>query len=65
MIVLDTILLPLCLASSVAHLQGRLLLPQGVFLRKNVIAVAGRSLKANLTSLGMRVLPYSELVSPR
>ena len=57
--------MPPCLAFSIAQLQGRLLLPQGVFLRKNVIAVAGRSLKANLTSLGMRVLPFSELVSTR
>ena len=57
--------MPLCLAFSIVHLQGKLLLPQGVFLRKNVIAVAGRSLKANLTSLGMRVLPFSELVSTR
>ena len=35
---------------------------QGVFLRKNVIAVCGRALKANMTALAPRVLPYSELV---
>ena len=35
---------------------------RGVFLRRNVIAVAGRALKANLTRLGPLVLPISELV---
>lgn len=34
---------------------------QGVFLRKNVIQVAGRALKANITALAPRVLPYAEL----
>ena len=36
---------------------------RGVFLRRNVIAVAGRALTANLTRLGPLVLPISELVS--
>ena len=35
---------------------------RGVFLRRNVIAVAGRALKANLTRLGPLVLPITELV---
>jgi len=35
-----------------------------VFLRRNVIAVAGRALKANLQRLGPLVLPVSELVRP-
>ena len=35
---------------------------QGVFLRKNVIAVAGRALKTNITSLAPRVFPIYELV---
>jgi len=34
----------------------------GVFLRKNVVAVAGRALKANITRLAPMVLPWSELV---
>jgi 3-ketoacyl-CoA synthase len=34
----------------------------GVFLRKNVVAVAGRALKANITRLAPLVLPWSELV---
>ena len=38
---------------------------RGVFLRRNVIAVAGRALTANLTRLGPLVLPISELVSER
>jgi len=37
---------------------------RGVFLRRNVIAVAGRALKANLQRLGPLVLPVSELVRP-
>ena len=36
--------------------------PPGVFLRKNVVAVAGRALKANITSLGPKVLPWGELL---
>ena len=36
---------------------------QGVFLRKNVIEVAGRALKTNITALAPRILPYSELVN--
>ena len=36
---------------------------QGVFLRKNVIEVAGRSLKINISALAPRVLPIMELVS--
>ena len=36
---------------------------RGVFLRRNVIAVAGRALTANLKRLGPLVLPISELVS--
>jgi 3-ketoacyl-CoA synthase len=35
---------------------------KGVFLRRNVVNVAGRALKYNLTRLGPLVLPYSELV---
>ena len=35
---------------------------QGVFLRKNVIEVAGRALKANISALAPSVLSYSELV---
>ena len=35
---------------------------QGVFLRKNVIEVAGRALRHNITALAPRILPYSELV---
>jgi 3-ketoacyl-CoA synthase len=34
----------------------------GVFLRKNVVEVAGRSLKENVTRLAPRVLPWSELI---
>ena len=34
----------------------------GVFLRKNVVEVAGRALKANITALGPRVLPVTELL---
>ena len=41
--------------------EGRM----GVFLRKNVIEVAGRALKTNLRALAPRVLPYSELVNAR
>lgn len=37
---------------------------KGVFLRRNVVNVAGRALKYNLTRLGPLVLPYSQLVSP-
>ena len=33
----------------------------GVFLRKNVIETAGAALRANLTRLAPRVLPWSEL----
>ena len=33
----------------------------GVFLRKNVIETAGRALRANLTRLAPRVLPWTEL----
>jgi 3-ketoacyl-CoA synthase len=36
---------------------------EGVFLRKTVIATAGRALKKNLTTLAPYVLPWSELVS--
>ena len=36
---------------------------KGVFLRKNVIEVAGRALKTNITALAPRVLPWSQLVS--
>lgn len=35
---------------------------QGVFLRKNVIEVAGRALSHNIRELAPRVLPYMELV---
>lgn len=35
---------------------------KGVFLRKNVIEVAGRALKTNITALAPRVLPWSQLV---
>ncbi|KAK9838154.1 hypothetical protein WJX81_004882 [Elliptochloris bilobata] len=35
---------------------------RGVFLRRNVIAVAGRALKANLTRLGPLMLPITELI---
>lgn len=35
---------------------------QGVFLRKNVIEVAGRALRHNITALAPRILPFSELV---
>jgi 3-ketoacyl-CoA synthase len=35
----------------------------GVFLRKNVIETAGAALRANLTRLAPRVLPWRELVS--
>ena len=35
---------------------------QGVFLKKNVIEVAGRSLKMNISALAPRVLPIMELV---
>ena len=34
----------------------------GVFLRKNVIEVAGLTLRENLKALAPRVLPFSELV---
>lgn len=37
---------------------------KGVFLRRNVVNVAGRALKYNLTRLGPLVLPYSQLVCP-
>ena len=36
---------------------------QGVFLKKNVIQVAGRSLKMNISTLAPRVLPVMELVN--
>eukprot|EP00884_Botryococcus_braunii_P006528 jgi/Botrbrau1/15877/Bobra.40_1s0061.1 len=35
---------------------------KGVFLRRNVVNVAGRALKYNLTRLGPLVLPYSQLM---
>ena len=35
----------------------------GVFLRKNVIEVSGIALRANLSQLAPRVLPFYELVS--
>ena len=35
---------------------------KGVFLRRNVVSVAGRALKANLAALGPLVLPVSEVV---
>lgn len=35
---------------------------QGVFLRKNVIEVAGRALRTNITHLAPRILPWMELV---
>ncbi len=35
---------------------------QGVFLRKNVIEIAGRALKTNIRSLAPRVLPWIEQV---
>lgn len=35
---------------------------RGVFLRKNVVEVAGRALKRHISALAPRVLPYSELV---
>jgi 3-ketoacyl-CoA synthase len=38
---------------------------KGVFLRRNVVNVAGRALKYNLTCLGPLVLPYSQLVCPK
>ena len=34
----------------------------GVFLRKNVVEVAGKALKENITALGPRVLPITELI---
>jgi FAE1/Type III polyketide synthase-like protein len=34
----------------------------GVFLRKTVIAVAGKALKKNIRQLGPKVLPLGELV---
>jgi hypothetical protein len=37
---------------------------KGVFLRRNVVNVAGRSLKINLQRLGPLVLPFSEIVRP-
>lgn len=36
---------------------------QGVFLRKNVIEIAGRALKTNIRCLAPKVLPWVELVS--
>lgn len=36
---------------------------QGVFLRRNVVNVAGRALKVNLQRLGPLVLPITEMVS--
>ena len=35
---------------------------EGIFLRKTVIGVAGKTLKKNLRALGPLVLPWSELV---
>jgi hypothetical protein len=35
---------------------------QGVFLRRNVVNVAGRALKVNLQRLGPLVLPITEMV---
>ena len=35
---------------------------KGVFLRRNVVNVAGRALKVNLQRLGPLVLPISEMV---
>lgn len=35
---------------------------KGVFLRRNVVSVAGRALKVNLQRLGPLVLPISEMV---
>jgi hypothetical protein len=35
---------------------------QGVFLRRNVVNVAGRALKVNLQRLGPLVLPVTEMV---
>jgi len=34
----------------------------GVFLKKNVVEVAGKALKENITALGPRVLPVGELI---
>lgn len=36
----------------------------GVFLRKNVVAVAGRAMSKNIAALGRLILPYSEMVRP-
>ena len=36
---------------------------QGVFLRKNVIEVAGRALNTNIRRLAPKILPWTELVS--
>ena len=36
---------------------------QGVFLKKNVIEIAGRALKTNIIALAPKVLPWSQLVS--
>lgn len=36
----------------------------GVFLRKTVIATAGKALKRNLRDLAPKVLPWTELVRP-
>ena len=38
---------------------------KGVFLRRNVVNVAGRALKVNLQRLGPLVLPISEMVRRR
>lgn len=37
---------------------------KGVFLRRNVVNVAGRALKVNLQRLGPLVLPFTEMVRP-
>ena len=37
---------------------------KGVFLRRNVVNVAGRALKVNLQRLGPLVLPITEMVRP-
>ena len=35
----------------------------GVFLKRNVVAVAGRAMAKNIRALGPMVLPYLEMVS--
>lgn len=37
---------------------------KGVFLRRNVVSVAGRALKVNLQRLGPLTLPITEMVRP-